>query len=381
MATVLGSLQSFGKLENESWVEHDARTTKLMEVLQEQSDNLPDGKVVGGIISFPIADGRAIYQVIKEKPLQLAHVAFSDGWQADPITIRGLKLEDVKLMLKRSKAMPRLKPLLHIPSPQAAVEALASKKAISVEAASKDVDVNKRFNDAIENADIAFWAVIADSYPEIKSGDLGPDVVIPFTRMMEKAVAEWLKANVPEGTDIVNLVHSDFVTGNDDKAELVAVKPARLSEFPSQKVVASIKETYPVGTRIILDSMPDDPDPLPEGTQGTVVDVDDVGQLVMKWDNNRSLSLIPGVDQFRIIKTSFEDFLATKKWSDDIEKEIGFDNGAGKIKGYIYRDFLHIQQLDDGSYFLPIGRDEYTSPKLEGLEKTLYDQHFSLIED
>ncbi len=44
--------------------------------------------------------------------------------------------------------------------------------------------------------------------------------------------------------------------------------------------------------------MPEDPYPVPPGTRGKVVMVDDAGQLIMKWSNGSSLSLIPGVDQF-----------------------------------------------------------------------------------
>lgn len=59
----------------------------------------------------------------------------------------------------------------------------------------KDVDVDSRFNAAIENAEIAFWDSIADSFPEIKTGDLGPDVVMPFQAVMEDSVGAWLNYN------------------------------------------------------------------------------------------------------------------------------------------------------------------------------------------
>ena len=60
-----------------------------------------------------------------------------------------------------------------------------------------------------------------------------------------------------------------------------------------------MKETYPPGTRIQLDHMEDPWAPVPPGTRGTVAYVDDIGQIGMKWDNGRSLSLVPGEDSFR----------------------------------------------------------------------------------
>ena len=38
----------------------------------------------------------------------------------------------------------------------------------------------------------------------------------------------------------------------------------------------------------------------------TIVPADDAGQIMMKWDNGRSLSLIPGVDSFHTV-TQTED--------------------------------------------------------------------------
>ena len=70
----------------------------------------------------------------------------------------------------------------------------------------------------------------------------------------------------------------------------------------NRRKVEMMKERYPEGTRICLDSMENDPQPIPPGTKGTVIAVDDAGQLLMKWDNGRSLSLIPGEDQFHVIQ-------------------------------------------------------------------------------
>ena len=65
----------------------------------------------------------------------------------------------------------------------------------------------------------------------------------------------------------------------------------------SREKVARLREQYPAGTRICLDSM-DGEAGMPQGLEGTVQYVDDAGQLGVKWDNGRSLSLIPGVDSF-----------------------------------------------------------------------------------
>ena len=66
--------------------------------------------------------------------------------------------------------------------------------------------------------------------------------------------------------------------------------------------VEAIKEMYPTGTRIELVCMNDPYAPVPSGTKGTVEFVDDMGQIAMKWDNGRTLALIPEIDEFKIIE-------------------------------------------------------------------------------
>lgn len=73
-----------------------------------------------------------------------------------------------------------------------------------------------------------------------------------------------------------------------------------MNEFDRLRRTAErMKETYPPGTRIQLDHMEDPWAPVPPGTRGTVQFVDDIGQIGMKWDNGRTLSLVPGEDSFR----------------------------------------------------------------------------------
>lgn len=61
-----------------------------------------------------------------------------------------------------------------------------------------------------------------------------------------------------------------------------------------------------VGTRIELVFMPDDPDPVPAGSKGTVTGGSG-GQLWVDWDNGRSLCLVLPVDKYRVISRPQED--------------------------------------------------------------------------
>ena len=80
-----------------------ARTEAALQKLQDTSDALPPGEIVGGLITFPRGDGCAYYQVVSATPLKLIHIPFCDAWTADPITIRGLRKSDVDSMLHHQR--------------------------------------------------------------------------------------------------------------------------------------------------------------------------------------------------------------------------------------------------------------------------------------
>ena len=65
--------------------------------------------------------------------------------------------------------------------------------------------------------------------------------------------------------------------------------------FPSKEIVERIRREYPAGTRVELLQM-DDPQAPPIGTQGTVMGVDDIGSIMVAWDNGSGLNVVYGED-------------------------------------------------------------------------------------
>ena len=63
----------------------------------------------------------------------------------------------------------------------------------------------------------------------------------------------------------------------------------------SKEALQALRDQYPSGTRVELVRMDDCYAP-PIGTKGTVTGVDDIGSIMVRWDNGSSLSLAYGVD-------------------------------------------------------------------------------------
>ncbi len=71
--------------------------------------------------------------------------------------------------------------------------------------------------------------------------------------------------------------------------------------FPSREQIQRYRELYPEGSLIQLDHM-NDPSPVPAGTVGEVVAVDDGGNVQVRWQNGSTLAVIPKADQFHVVE-------------------------------------------------------------------------------
>ena len=61
-----------------------------------------------------------------------------------------------------------------------------------------------------------------------------------------------------------------------------------------------LKSRYPIGSRVELIQMNEDPNPVEPGTKGTVTHIGG-GLVNVNWDNGRQLGLVYGVDDFKSI--------------------------------------------------------------------------------
>ena len=138
-----------------------------------------------------------------------------------------------------------------------------------------------------------------DKYPQLTEEDIEKAIVIQNSDVLDGFE---ITTNHPR---LDNTCDFFLWNGAIIKKEFVETKLSEGTENKSGRSNMSIQEInriknhYPAGTRIELISMNDPFAPVPSGMKGSVDYVDDAGQIHMKWDNGRTLAVLPGVDSFR----------------------------------------------------------------------------------
>ena len=68
----------------------------------------------------------------------------------------------------------------------------------------------------------------------------------------------------------------------------------------SKERLQVLRERFKPGTRVELLKM-DDVQAPPIGTRGTVIGVDDIGSIMVNWDNGSGLSVAYGEDECKVV--------------------------------------------------------------------------------
>ena len=74
-----------------------------------------------------------------------------------------------------------------------------------------------------------------------------------------------------------------------------------MMKIPTEREIQRLRQIYPSGTKIRLIEMDDPYSHLKPGEIGTVMHIDDMGQIHMWWESGSNLALIPDVDRFEIV--------------------------------------------------------------------------------
>lgn len=70
-------------------------------------------------------------------------------------------------------------------------------------------------------------------------------------------------------------------------------------KISGQELIKKLKEDFPNGCRVRFVTMDDPYVDIPEGTQGTVTGVDDIGTIHVHWDTGHHLGIAYGEDECR----------------------------------------------------------------------------------
>ena len=80
-----------------------------------------------------------------------------------------------------------------------------------------------------------------------------------------------------------------------------AEKKEGMNMLTFQKYVHFMRTQFPPGSRVLLLSN-DQPKPVPDGTMGTLTEVDSAGRFLVNWDNGKRTALNLEDDHFRIFQ-------------------------------------------------------------------------------
>jgi len=120
-----------------------------------------------------------------------------------------------------------------------------------------------------------------------------------------------------------------------------------LNNFPSREIVEALREEFPAGTRVELIRMEDAQAP-PVGTLGTVRGVDDIGSIMVSWDNGCGLNVAYGEDICR--KVEDKQYITHEGHTFEVVEEVPLGYSIWNIGERAPKGYLPLCQTLDGAW-------------------------------
>jgi hypothetical protein len=133
-------------------------------------------------------------------------------------------------------------------------------------------------------------------------------------------------------------------------------------KIPRKEIVEQLRSEYPEGTRVELLRM-DDPQAPPVGTKGTVQGVDDVGSILVAWDNGSSLNVAYGPDKVRVLVGEFtetvkDQILAIRATGETNMFDVPMVQQIANREGYYELVIFLIDHTKEYVHFIMTGKTE-----------------------
>lgn len=115
----------------------------------------------------------------------------------------------------------------------------------------------------------------------------------------ENATEAYKKVNAMYRDEDIVLDSEDFI---DFDIDVVAEEKDLTIIRLNKEDILFLKDKFPTGTKVKVTMMKDRVSPVPPGTIGEVIVVDDIGTIHVAWENGQELGLVYGVDRFEKYK-------------------------------------------------------------------------------
>lgn len=143
---------------------------------------------------------------------------------------------------------------------------------------------------------------LAEDYIDVFNTTINDNTLI-FDYMRDNKIYNTLEINEVQGNLVISFKNEKMsrttdIEGLKDMLDMYKIQNNITK--PTQEEIEKIKNTYKQGSKIYMIKMFDLFSPSPK-TIGTVTGVDGAGHIMMNWENGSTLSLVLGVDQFKVL--------------------------------------------------------------------------------